>query len=382
MASRLQTVLDHLRPSLRGTGDFTPLPISSAERRVPVVLNANVLMEIRDRGNLNYGVPAGRAGNNNPESRRNRMVQALCKKGEAELTPASAAEGLTDAKLVHSAGFVSFLENAFQRWETELHKDASYVLPNVTEAAEVALVPFHCVKSAQPRGAGLSAEFACYASDFETPIFESTAGVLKDDLGVVVAAVERIQRQERAVYALTTHAGHHAGPSYFSGFCYINNASIACELLEKSQKCTALIDLDFHGGNGSFDIAQTRGRWFRSINCASAYPWVDMGESGVELPPGTRWSDGYASALEKVLRDLPAKIDVLVVSLGYDTLGSDPEAGKRAGVGLSLQASDFYAMSSLLARTGLPLLIVQEGGYDLDQIPNSFSEFVRGLSSK
>lgn len=262
-----------------------------------------------------------------------------------------------------------------------MHKDASYVLPQAEANADVALVPFHCVGAVEPRSAGWNAEFACYAGDFETPIFESTTSVLMDDLGVVAAAVERINAGERAVYALTTNPGHHAGPTYYSGFCYVNNASIACALMEKAGRRPALFDLDFHGGNGSFDIAETSGRWFRSIHCANAYPWVDMGKSGIELTAGTSWVSGYASALKKLLAELPRDVDTLVISLGYDTLATDPEAGKRAGVGLSLEVADFFTMGQMLADKGMPVLAVQEGGYDLDQIPLAFAEFVRGLSA-
>jgi len=175
------------------------------------------------------------------------------------------------------------------------------------------------------------------------------------------------------------HPGHHAGPNYFSGFCYINNASVACSLLERAGLRTALLDLDLHAGNGGFDIAGER-RWFRSINCAGCYPWVDMGASGIELPQGTSWENGYASALEAVLEDIPRNIDALVVSLGYDTLGSDPESWKRVGSGLSLNVQDFRHMGRMLAQKGLPVLVVQEGGYDMVRIPDACSEFVHGMS--
>lgn len=349
------------------------------ERKLSVVANSKVLFEVRESGNLRFGLPAGRVGNNNPEYRRNLMLHAATKVDGAEVQPAPPAEDLAAAELVHSAGFVQFLQSAYRRWMTELSQDSSYILQSSRPDAEVALVPFHCIKSHEPRAAGLSAEFACYASDFETPIFQSTASVLKDDIGVIVDSADRIARGERSVYALTTNAGHHAGPSYFSGFCYINNASIACSLLEKAGRHPALFDLDFHAGNGSFDIAQTNAMWFRSVNCAGAYPWVDMGASGIELPPGTTWSGGYARALESVLAELPEHIDTIVISLGYDTLETDPEAGKRAGVGLSLQTTDFNHMASMLADAGRPVLVVQEGGYDLDNIPAAFSGFVRGL---
>eukprot|EP00401_Gymnodinium_catenatum_P065860 CAMPEP_0117513080 /NCGR_PEP_ID=MMETSP0784-20121206/29364_1 /TAXON_ID=39447 /ORGANISM="" /LENGTH=372 /DNA_ID=CAMNT_0005308823 /DNA_START=62 /DNA_END=1176 /DNA_ORIENTATION=- len=371
MRHRLLRVTDHVQQGFRTfTAHVAPWSISSkVHAKLPVLVNSKVLCGLRDNDNLQLGVPSGRIGNNNPESRRNRMVHALKCVAGAELTPTEASSDLADAELSHSAGFVHFLKTAFQRWETELVRDASYVMPQRQEHADVALVPFHCVKSELPRSRGLSAEFACYASDFETPIFESTAQVLMEDLGIVATAADRISRGDRAVYALTTHPGHHAGPSCFSGFCYVNNASVACALLEKSGRRPALLDLDFHAGDGSYDIARAHGRWFRSIHCANSYPWVDMGTMGIELTPGTNWADGYASALEKVLAEVPKDTDTLVVSLGYDTLSTDPEAGKRAGVGLSLLVPDFYAMAAVLARQGLPILVVQEGGYDLERVP-------------
>lgn len=217
-------------------------------------------------------------------------------------------------------------------------------------------------------------------SDFETPIFESTAASLAEDLGVVTASAEWLARGESRVYALVGTPGHHAGPAYYSGFCYTNHACIACALLEDLGARTALVDVDFHGGNGSLDICRASGRWFRSINGAGAYPWVDMGMEGVDLPPGTTWEGGYRSALESVLSSLPDGTDVVVFSLGFDTLSSDPESGKR-GAGLKLEVPDFHAMGLLLAQTKRSVLVVQEGGYDLDAVPSAAAAFVRGLAS-
>eukprot|EP00929_Paragymnodinium_shiwhaense_P030853 TRINITY_DN17406_c0_g1_i1.p1 TRINITY_DN17406_c0_g1~~TRINITY_DN17406_c0_g1_i1.p1 ORF type:complete len:381 (+),score=36.28 TRINITY_DN17406_c0_g1_i1:63-1205(+) len=358
------------------------LQLAPQVRQVHILVNSEALRDVRDAGNLNHGVPAGRPGNNNPERRRNLVIQALSQDGSlpATLSGCGRANDLSVAEAVHSKGFLHFLGSVFRRWDSELHRDSSFVLPSPADASDVGLVPFHSVKADHPRGPGLPAEFACYASDFETPIYESTAATLVGDLGLVSTAVQQVLEDGQPVYALCTNPGHHAGPTYFSGFCYINNACVACALLERAGKQPALLDLDFHGGNGSYDIAVPKDWWFRSINCANVYPWVDMGRMGVDLSAGTTWQGGYAEALQAVLRELPESVGVLVVSLGYDTLATDPESTKRVGSGLGLTPSDFEAMAACLVSTGLPVLVVQEGGYDLANIPSAASKFISGLA--
>eukprot|EP00966_Prymnesium_polylepis_P118939 2749070-Prymnesium_polylepis.1 len=104
-----------------------------------------------------------------------------------------------------------------------------------------------------------------------------------------------------------------------------------------------------------------------------------MAHRGVEIAPGTSWASGYAAALRSALASIPPSTSVLVVSLGYDTLSSDPEAGKRAGVGIGLEPADFYAMGEMIAGACPKVLIVQEGGYDLDGVGKAAKALVAGL---
>ena len=351
--------------------------VACATQRPPVLVLANdaAVEAVKGRCNTDHGVPKGRPGNNHPERRRNVIIEEL----DGVIGVPSAAD-MTAAAQVHSAGFVQFFESAFVRWRSELDEDSSYLLPGSSSSGDPALIPFHCVKSSTPRSPGLAAEFATYMTDFETPLYESTSQTLRDDLGVVGESVRRlVSADDCAVYALTTHPGHHAGPTYSSGFCYVNNACIACSLLQDAGHEAALLDLDFHGGNGSFDCADAMGVWFQSIHCADTYPWVAMGHRGIELAPGTDWDSGFAAALRAALAALPPSTSVLVVSLGYDTLGSDPEAGKRGG-GLGLEPADYHAMGTMLAGACGKVLIVQEGGYDLGGIRSAARALVSGLA--
>ena len=368
-------------------GCSSTLRMSDSSRRLVVIANDAAVEAVLTRDAIDFGIPPVRLGNNHPERRRNLLIDSL----QEHMIGASIAEDLSDAMLVHSSGYVYFYETAFERWKTELKSDPSYLLPG-TSMDTPALVPFHCTKTMEPRDHGLAAEFACYASDFETPIFEGTSITLREDLGVVRACVAHLAslptEAQGVAYALTVHPGHHAGPSYSSGFCYINNACVACCMCRDLGLEAALLDLDFHGGNGSFDCclastgrfgaARPPAQWFRSLHCASSYPWVTMGDAGIELPQGSRWHDCYGPALDAVLSSLPDTASVLVVSLGFDTLATDPESAKRSK-GLCLEPDDFFAMGVALARTGRKVLIVQEGGYDLSNVPRAATELVAGL---
>jgi acetoin utilization deacetylase AcuC-like enzyme len=59
--------------------------------------------------------------------------------------------------------------------------------------------------------------------------------------------------------------------------------------------------------------------------------------------------------------------EVVVVSLGLDPLRGDPVQSPEAG--LQLDPDDYVHMGRLLDSLQLPLLFVQEGGYELDKVP-------------
>ena len=58
-----------------------------------------------------------------------------------------------------------------------------------------------------------------------------------------------------ASVALCRPPGHHASKNQYGGYCFINNAAIAAQkqLHDGAQK-VAILDVDFHHGNGTQDI--------------------------------------------------------------------------------------------------------------------------------
>src|SRR5690606_16740289 len=61
----------------------------------------------------------------------------------------------------------------------------------------------------------------------------------------------------RLAYALVRPPGHHAERRAFGGFCYFNSAAVAAHYLS-AQGRVAVLDIDYHHGNGTQDIFYAR----------------------------------------------------------------------------------------------------------------------------
>jgi acetoin utilization deacetylase AcuC-like enzyme len=173
-------------------------------------------------------------------------------------------------------------------------------------------------------------------------------------------------------------AGHHAGPHHYGGYCFVNNAAIAARLLEAQGERVAVLDLDYHGGDGTFKFGLPR---FRSLHTRGDYPYLDMGpDHGVELEPGLSWGD-YEPALRRAVAPWTGEVDTVLLSLGFDTLEGDPDA--RRGYGQRLHPGDFRRMAVVLvgALVGTRLLVLQEGGYKMEDIGAAAAAFMEGCAA-
>ncbi|WP_455774165.1 histone deacetylase family protein, partial [Burkholderia stabilis] len=182
----------------------------------------------------------------------------------------------------------------------------------------------------------------------------------------------------RAAFALCRPPGHHAGREYMGGYCYLNNAAIAAQHgIAQGAARVAVLDVDFHHGNGTQDIFYERADvLFASIHGEPhvSYPYFSgyadergagAGEGfnlNLPLPKGTQW-DTYATALGHAADAIVAHApDLLVVSLGVDTFEHDPISHFR------LRSPDYLRIGEALARLNLPTLFVMEGGYMVEEI--------------
>jgi acetoin utilization deacetylase AcuC-like enzyme/GNAT superfamily N-acetyltransferase len=193
----------------------------------------------------------------------------------------------------------------------------------------------------------------------------------------------------RLAYALVRPPGHHAERSVFGGFCYLNSTAAAAEYLSESGH-VAILDVDFHHGNGQQDIFYDRPDVLTvSVHGHPrlSYPYF----AGFEDEKGRGAGEGYnvnlpivksvdGAGYRPVLRRALSIIrefapDFLVVALGLDTAKGDPTGN------FLLSGEDFRENGTLIGGLRLPTLVVQEGGYDTQVIGTNAQLFFTGLAT-
>ena len=204
-----------------------------------------------------------------------------------------------------------------------------------------------------------------HCTDIFTPIYDDLPAQLADDLAVTERSVELLLAgRHDAVYALTTYPGHHASADFYGGYCFVNHAALAMQMLRTAGRSPFLIDVDYHAGDGSAHIlggGHDAASHMSSIHALEDYPYVDSDAPwALLLPPGAEWEPTYCTLLAEALSRRPAECDTLVLSLGFDALKGDPCAAP--GHAAALTPADFGSLRRLLGRTGLPLLAFQVGG--------------------
>lgn len=235
----------------------------------------------------------------------------------------------------------------------------------------------------------LPAQAGYYCIDSGTPLYRGAYVAARAAVDTVLTAADEILSGRRLAYAVCRPPGHHAGRRFYGGFCYFNNAAIAAEYLAAQAK-VAILDIDFHHGNGTQDIYYASSKVLTlSIhgNPDYAYPYFTgyADEQGTgegngfnrnfPLPPRTD-RDKYLRTFNRALGAIDEfKPDMLLVGLGYDVLQGDPTGTFLLGpdtlgdIGRSLMCRD------------LPLLVVQEGGYNLRNIRRGSAAFFAGCAS-
>jgi acetoin utilization deacetylase AcuC-like enzyme/GNAT superfamily N-acetyltransferase len=226
-----------------------------------------------------------------------------------------------------------------------------------------------------------------YCIDTFTPIHENAFAAAKRAVDCTLTTTDAILRGRRIGYALVRPPGHHAERRSFGGFCYFNNAAVAAHYLSRLGK-VAILDIDYHHGNGQQDIFYHRADVFTvSIHGDPdfAYPYFSgfadergtgAGEEfNLNLPlPEKLSSDDYRRALKKALNAVrqfaPA---VLIVALGLDIARGDPTGT------WSLRPRDFEENGRMIGELLLPTLVVQEGGYRTRTLGTNALRFFYGF---
>lgn len=262
---------------------------------------------------------------------------------------------------VHDENFLEFLETAWPSWvETHGEKDA---LP-----MNWAVRTF---RQKVPRA--IDGRLGYYCLDAATPITRGTWAAATAAADTALTAASLVASGARSAFALTRPPGHHAASDLYGGYCFLNNTAIAAQsLVDGGAERVAILDIDYHHGNGTQSIFYARGDvLFVSIHGdpLQEFPYFlgyadEMGEGEGEgtnvnlpLPWGTEssvWLEALSEGARRIAAFAP---DALVISLGLDTYKEDPISH------FLLESEDYLEIGRRIARLGLRTVFVLEGGY-------------------
>ena len=225
-----------------------------------------------------------------------------------------------------------------------------------------------------------------------SPLTAGTWAAARCGANCALAAARAVAGGARSAFALTRPPGHHAGPDFFGGYCFLNNAAIAAQSLrDAGVERVAVLDIDFHHGNGTQAIFYDRADvFFASVHGdpRTEYPFYlghadERGEGAgagcnlnLPLPRGTGFA-AWRDALVAALKDIAAfKAGALVVSLGLDTFEGDPVAG------FGLHSPDYLRIGEDLAAANLPTVFVFEGGYAVAEVGVNAVNVLEGFEQR
>ena len=275
---------------------------------------------------------------------------------------------------VHAPRYLRFLERAWQEWSAL----------GQTKDALPAVWPIRGMRhDVEPDN--FIAQLGLYSFDSGTPFTVGSWEAARTGADIALTAAQHVAAgRGRAAFALTRPPGHHAGADFLGGYCFLNNAAIAAQaLLDDGARRIALLDVDYHHGNGTQAIFYERADvLFLSIHGdpKTEYPFYlghadERGAGAGEgfnvnypLPAGcsnARWFDALEGACQRIAQH---QADALVVSLGVDTFAGDPISKFK------LEAPEYQRLGDRLTRLGLPTVFVLEGGYAVAEIGDNVAQ--------
>ncbi len=231
-------------------------------------------------------------------------------------------------------------------------------------------------------------EFAPPGLEPDIPVNAGLVATAREGVRTAISAAQRTLAGAEFTYALCRPPGHHAGPDFHAGYCYLNNATAAVRtLLDGGVAPVGVLDLDLHYPNGTSALLERLPERngdgpSATLHSLHAAPVTNVA-AGTALPrlAGERAlafgvapdADAYIAEVAASVENLAPGVAALVVSLGYDTVRGDPHGS------WSLEPDIFERIGALLAASDRPICVVQEGGYAVDTLAACAHAFVTGL---
>ena len=308
--------------------------------------------------------------------RAERIRDALAAAGHPLVEPAP--HGIEPVLAVHEPGLLGFLEQGWAAWRADGGPEVlipdSFPIPRLGRGG------------GRDLGGGVGRP-GWFCFDTATPMVAGSFPAALAAADAALTAADLVAAGAPAAYALCRPPGHHAGPGYYGGFCFLNNAAIAARSLQRLGR-VAVVDVDFHHGNGTQDVFwEDPEVLYVSLHGdpAGHYPHFTgaADETGggagagtnrnLPLPDGTG-DDEYLASLAEAMA-VVAGFDpaTLVVSAGFDTFAGDPIGAFQVTTG------GFRRIGAALAAAGRPTVVVQEGGYAVEALGANALALLRGV---
>jgi acetoin utilization deacetylase AcuC-like enzyme len=289
-------------------------------------------------------------------------------------------------RAVHDDDLLEFLRTAADRW-----RDGGYADLVGQDRVVPYLFPTPAMTAGLPTrpAVRVHAEAGRYAYDTMTPVGPGTWRAARAAVDCALTAADRVAAGEPAAYALCRPPGHHATPSGFGGSCYLNSAAVAAEALRAAgHDRVGVVDLDAHHGNGTAAVFYDRADvLYGSVHVDPAAGWFPhvvghADETGtgpgagatrnLPLPEGAGDEPWLAAVADLASWATDRHCTALVVSLGVDAALHDPESP------LTVTEAGYRQAGRLVAATGLPSVVVQEGGYHLPTLGGLVAAYLDG----
>ena len=224
-----------------------------------------------------------------------------------------------------------------------------------------------------------------YCDEIGTPIGIHTVDAARNSVATALEAADFLLGSGEDAAALTRPPGHHAGRRRYGGYCFFNNAYLAARLFENAGRKVAVTDIDYHIGDGSLEFARASSPYFSlHADIHRNYPYLEpdfhIGNPVVTLRTfqtgidGDRFAREVKALLDSAIRSDP---DILILSLGFDTLGTDYCQDEY----IYVSPKHFEKIGRDFAEPGIPTLILLEGGYDSDNLKKAAYFFMKGFRS-
>ncbi|HEY5729674.1 MAG TPA: histone deacetylase family protein [Anaerolineales bacterium] len=284
--------------------------------------------------------------------------------------------GLDPILAVHDKEYLDFLACAWTDWLASDPKDPSTLIPATFALRRLPQKP----KSLLGRA-------GYYMMDLSACMVEGTYQAALASANCALSAAQAVANGERFAFALCRPPGHHAGRDYAGGYCFINNAAVAAHWLSTNGQ-VAILDIDYHAGNGTQDIFYDRDDVFTvSIHADPDFEYPHfigfasehgrgrglMSHHNFPLPKGTgdaEYLQKLNNALELIRKFNPAR---LIVSAGMDIYADDPLGT------IKVTTNGIGEIGKRIASLNLPTVIVMEGGYANDALGKNILAFLGEL---